>query len=152
MDVDAAADLPVTVARAYASLADLGTYPAWLSIVQAAVPAAPMEGDAGPAWWVDLGARLGPIRRTKRVRMVRTDAAEPVRVRFERVEHDGRTHADWILTGSLAPRGEAACHLAMHLHYGGSRSLPIADLVLAGEIRRAGARLAAVLAAESERS
>lgn len=149
MDVDAAAELPVPITRAYASLADLGTYPAWLGIVQAAVPADPADGDAGPAWWVDLGARLGPLRRTKRVRMVRTDATEPRRVRFERVEHDGRAHADWILTGELEPRGEAACHLAMHLHYGGSRTLPIADVVLAREIRRAGGRLAAVLTAEA---
>lgn len=152
MDVDAAAELPVPVTLAYAALADLSTYPRWLGIVQGAVPAEPIEGDAGPAWWVDLGARLGPLRRTKRVRMARTDAAEPLRVRFERVEHDGRTHADWILTGALTPRGEAACHLAMQLHYSGTRALPVADLVLAAEIRRAGGRLAAVLTAEAERS
>lgn len=151
MDIDAAADLPVPIAVAFAALADLSTYPRWLGIVQSAVPAEAIGGDAGPAWWVDLGARLGPLRRTKRVRMVRTDASEPDRVRFERVEHDGRTHADWVLTGTLTARGEAACHLAMHLHYSGTRALPVADLVLAAEIRRAGGRLAAMLTADAER-
>ena len=146
MDVDATADLSVPAARAFAALADLGTYPAWLGIVQQVAPADPHPDDSGPAWWVDLGARLGPLRRTKRVRMVRTDAEEPVRVRYERVEHDGRSHPAWILTGVLDPRGDSACHLAMHLHYGGSRSLPVADVVLAAEVRRAGGRLAATLA------
>jgi len=149
VDVDAAADLPVPSARAFASLADLGTYPAWLGIVQQAVPAEADARDEGPAWWVDLGAKLGPLRRTKRVRMVRTDAEEPIRVRFERVEHDGRPHPAWILTGTLEQRGAAACHLVMHLHYGGSRSLPVADLVLAAEVRRAGGRLAAMLAKQA---
>ena len=149
MDVEARARLAVPPERAHAVLADLATYPAWLGIVQRAEPAGAHPEDTGPAWWVDIGARLGPLRRTKRVRMVRTGCEVPDRVRFERVEHDGRTHPEWILTGLLEPvrgtGGREGSELSMHLHYGGSRSLPVADVVLAAEVRRAGGRLDAYL-------
>lgn len=113
-------------------MADLTTYPQWLGIVQAVTP----DGDA---WVVELGARLGPFKRTKRVRIVRT-ACDAAYVRFERAELDGREHSPWVLSAEVRPAGEGT-ELTMHLHYGGSAWLPGLDLVLAQEVRRAGARL-----------
>src|SRR5688500_11916467 len=99
--------LDAAPARVFAEVADLGTYPRWLGIVHAAVPAS--AGDAGdevgPAWSVEIGARLGPLRRTKRVRMVRVVCDEPTAVRFERVEDDGREHSAWVLQADLRPAG-----------------------------------------------
>lgn len=134
----AAARLPTAPSRVFEALADLGTYPHWLGIVQAA------EVVADGAWAVELGARLGPLRRTKRVRMVRTVCEADERVRFDRAELDGREHSPWVLEAEVVPDGEGSA-LTMHLHYGGGAWLPGLDLVLRQEVRCAAARLTAVL-------
>lgn len=138
--------LPVSADRAYGAVRDLATYPAWLRIVQSVAPAAARPDDGGPAWLVDLGARLGPLRRTKRVRMVRTTDDPGARVCFERVEQDGREHSEWTLRAELESAGPAGTSLTMHLHYGGSAWLPGLDLILAQEVRAGAARLARHLA------
>jgi len=137
VDLKASATLAVPHDRVLAEVADLGTYPHWLGIVHAAEPA------ADRAWSVELGARLGPFKKTKRVRMVRT-VHDVNHVRFERAELDGRAHSPWVLAAEVRPVGDGT-HLAMHLHYGGSAWLPGLDLVLAQEVRRAGSRLEAKL-------
>lgn len=143
MELDARAEIAVAHDRVVAALEDLATYPHWLTIVGAAEPAPGHPDDqARPAWWVDLVGRVGPFRRTKRVRMVRTALDRSAgTVRFERVEHDGRSHNAWILTAeaSGAAGGRTAVHV--HLHYGGGRTLPGADLLLRQEAHKAGARL-----------
>lgn len=142
MDLTAATVLDAEPERVFAEVADLTTYPQWLGIVHAAVP----EPAADPAAWsVEIGARLGPFRRTKRVRMVRVVCDAPAAVRFERVEGDGREHSAWVLRAELRDV-DAATELTMHLHYGGSAWFPGLDLVLGQEVRRAGARLESRLA------
>lgn len=152
MDLDATALLQVPVAPVFAALSDLATYPAWLSIVDRAVPAPAHEADAGdPAWVVDLVGRVGPLSRRKRVRMVRTGHDPDDRgggaVRFERREHDGRDHNTWILTGRAEPGAAdpATTEVALHIHYGGGARLFGADRLLRQEVQRAGARLQAHL-------
>ena len=139
MDVTGTARLSASADRVFAEIADLTTYPEWLGIVRSVRP----DGDA---WSVDIGARIGPLWRTKRVRMVRAEAQPPSLVRFERAERDGRSHSAWVLTGSVEDDGDdSKTRLTMHLHYGGSAWLPFVDRVLADEIRRAGRRLDARL-------
>ncbi|MDQ3106441.1 MAG: SRPBCC family protein [Actinomycetota bacterium] len=142
MDLVAVAELEAEPPAVFAALADLITYPHWLSIVGAAVPV--LGTDA--AWLVDLVARVGPIRRGKRVRMVRT-GNDPVAgtVRFERAELDGRSHNTWILTGSAIAGATGGTSVKVRLHYGGGRTLPGADRLLGQEMGRAGARLEAYL-------
>lgn len=144
MDLDARARLPgADPDVVYAVLADLATYPHWLTIVATAVPEPGAEG----AWAVDLAGRIGPFTKTKRVRMVRTDADPGARtVRFERQEQDGRHHNAWVLTGGTTPDAE----VHVHLHYGGGRNLPGADLLLRQEVRNAGGRLQRYLDARLE--
>lgn len=144
MDLTASTTLDAAPARVFAEVADLATYPHWLGIVHAAVPEPPGD-EAAPAWSVEIGARLGPLRRTKRVRMVRVVCDERAAVRFERMEVDGREHSPWVLRADLRAAG-AGTALTMHLHYGGSAWLPGLDLVLGQEVRRAGARLQSRLA------
>jgi hypothetical protein len=151
VDLAARAALPCTLERAYAEVASLDGYPAWLGIVLAVERVAVVAGDGGPAWAVDIGARIGPLRRTKRVRMVRVHDEPPAAVRFERRELDGRAHSPWVLSASVAPAPSPSpslpgCQLGIDLHYGGSAWLPLLDAVLAAEVRRAGGRLAARLA------
>lgn len=142
MDLTASTTLDAAPARVFAEVADLATYPHWLGIVHSAIP----EPGEQPAWSVELGARLGPFRRTKRVRMERVVCDEPTAVRFERVEGDGREHSAWVLRAELRTATEAGTELTMHLHYGGAAWLPGLDLVLGQEVRRAGARLQSRLA------
>jgi hypothetical protein len=134
VDLDARANLDADPDAVFAALADLGTYPEWLSIVGGAKP---VDGRTEPTWDVDLAARVGPFTRTKRLRMVRTEH-DPLerRARFERREDDGPTDNPWILTAETTPASE----VHVHLHYGGSL-FPGADLVLRRDVDRAGARL-----------
>jgi hypothetical protein len=119
---------------------DLGRYPDWLDIVPRASPSDPHPDDVGPAWSVDLKGRLGPFARAKRLRMVRTGHETPRHARFERVEHDGRDHAAWVLDAAIAetPAGSV---LTMRLHYGGRLWVPALDRLLAEEIERSRPRL-----------
>jgi carbon monoxide dehydrogenase subunit G len=138
MDLTGTAALAADPERVFVEVADLGTYPSWLGIVEGARPTEP--DNVGPAWMVDLGLQLGPIRRTKRVRMARVQHDPPERVRFERLEHDGRTHSTWVLTATVGAT-ESGSLLTVDLHYGGARALPLVDRMLQEEVRRAGVRL-----------
>ena len=148
MEVRAEVSLPCDAPRARDVLADLSGYPKWLGIVHAASTAAPTPDDPRPAWLVDIGARVGPIRRTKRLRMIRAlDTAD--HLRFERCELDGVPHSPWDLditlrSGSASP---PATFTSVVLHYGGTAWLPLLDAVLAAEVRRALPRLVAIVSA-----
>ncbi|MGH9155104.1 MAG: SRPBCC family protein [Acidimicrobiales bacterium] len=126
--------------RVFAEVANLDNYPAWLGLVQRAERCERLTDDPGPAWMVDLGARLGPIRRTKRVRMVRAEARPPKLVRFERRETDGRQHSAWTLTAEIEA-AVAGSRLTMGLHYGGGARIPGVDRLLTDEVRRATKKL-----------
>jgi hypothetical protein len=146
--VDVTADLvaPCTPDELFAWVDDLGRYPQWLDIVPRAAAVEPHAGDPGPAWSVDLRGRLGPFARTKRLRMART-VHEPGRVRFERVEHDGRRHSPWVLSAEVTAAGaDGGSRLSMHLHYGGSLGGPLVERLLAEEISRSRPRLLALVA------
>jgi hypothetical protein len=152
--VDVTADLvaPCTPDELFAWVDDLGRYPHWLDIVPRADAAEAHAGDPGPAWSVDLRGRLGPFARTKRLRMARTvhepgGTGEPGRVRFERVEHDGRQHSPWVLSADVtAAEDGGGSRLSMHLHYGGSLGGPLVERLLAEEITRSRPRLLALVA------
>ncbi|HBX79457.1 MAG TPA: hypothetical protein DEG43_17595 [Acidimicrobiaceae bacterium] len=130
-----------------AVLSDLATYPSWMGIVAAVEPAEPDLDDPGPAWVVELRGQLGPLRRSKRLRMCRTTGGEQFPITFERVERDDRTHSLWQLTvegsavghdtghasGSEQPRRTA---IAVTLQYGGSLWIPLLSQVLDAEIDR----------------
>ena len=144
MDVTADLDAPCAPAELFEWVDDLARYPQWLEIVPRAVPVEAHPADAGPAWSVDLRGRLGPLARAKRLSMVRTEL-EPGRVRFERVEHDGRRHSPWILEATVEETAAGSC-LRVHLHYGGSLVGPLIERLLADEIARSRPRLLALVA------
>jgi Polyketide cyclase / dehydrase and lipid transport len=143
VDVTADLEAPCTPDELFAWVDDLGRYPQWLDIVPRASAVDPHPDDAGPAWSVDLRGRLGPLARSKRLRMVRT-SLEPGRVRFERVEHDGRRHSPWILEATVDEVGGGS-RLRVHLHYGGSLFGPLVERLLADEIASSRPRLLALV-------
>ncbi len=144
MDVTAVLDTDAPPAAIYPWVAELERYPQWLEIVSRVEPAPAREGDEGPAWLVVLRGKIGPLARSKRVRMVRIEADEAHAVAFERREADGHHHAEWILRARIETV-EQRSQLTMTLHYGGGLMEPIVDRLLRNEISAAKARLAALL-------
>ena len=145
VEFTARAHLVCSAGRAFEEVVDLERYPRWLGIVQRVRAAESQPGDAGPAWWVDIGARLGPLRRTKRLRMVRDIHEPPRRVRFARAEVDGRSHAPWVMDVVVAAVDSSLTEgvtVRMDLRYDGTKWVPLLDAVLASEVRRAAGRLA----------
>jgi hypothetical protein len=69
---------------------------------------------------------------------------EPGRVRFERVEHDGRQHAPWVLAAEVT-EATGGSRLRMHMHYGGSLVGPLIERLLADEIDQSKPRLLALV-------
>src|SRR5690606_19238821 len=138
MEIVAEMEAPCPPAQLFAWVEDLARYPEWLEIVTRAA-AAPADSEAGPdrdhrpAWAVDLRGRVGPLARSKRLRMVRTVHDAPHRVRFERAELDGRTHSPWTLEVEITGDAQAA-HLTMWLRYGGGLFGPVLERVLRDEI------------------
>src|SRR5690625_3868793 len=98
MDIVADVVAPCSPDELVAWVDDLAVYPRWLDIVTRAEPVD--DPDGGSAWAVDLRGRLGPLARSKRLRMVRT-INRGRRFRFEREELDGRRHSAWVLDATV---------------------------------------------------
>lgn len=142
MDVVADMETRAGPAVVFSWIEDLGVYPRWLELVSRAEATAPHPDDEGPAWSIDLRARLGPLARAKRLRMVRVVHDAPHRVEFARREHDGRDHSPWVLRGEVEPGpDDASSVLRMHLHYGGGLFGPVVERLLTEEIKTARPRL-----------
>ena len=116
MDVTARTLVACSPSDLFSFVDDLSRYPEWIDLVHAADP---VDGDA-PTWLVELRASVGPLARSKRLRMIRADH-DPVNhfVRFQRAELDGRRHSPWVLEADIAEMS-AGSSLTMRLHYGGS--------------------------------
>jgi hypothetical protein len=119
MDVKASLAAPCSADTLFTFVDDLADYPAWTSLVHRA-ESDPTPGGAEPVWHIELRARVGPLARSKRLRMRRTvlDPVGHVAV-FERSEIDGRRHSPWVLRAEVV-ESEGSSSLTMHLHYGGA--------------------------------
>lgn len=120
---------------------DLGQYPRWVDLVHRATPVA---GD-DEAWDVELRARVGPLTRSKRLRMRRAVRDRRI-VEFRRHELDGRRHSEWVLRAELdeIPSGT---RLTMRLHYGGGLwTGGLLERALADQITSGRSRLLELLA------
>jgi len=137
-------EAPAAAAELFAVVEDLGRYSEWLDIVVRATPADALPRDEGPAWSVELRGRIGPLARSKRLRMVRTVHDPDARVVFERREPGERSHSPWTLTALVEPRPDGS-RLTMSLHYGGALWGPMLERLLADEVARARPRLVALL-------
>jgi len=139
VDLSLEAELATPPAAVLAEVADLPGYPAWHGMVKRVEP----DGDG---WQVDLGARLGPFTRTKRVRLVRVgddEAGGPGHVRFIREELDRQEYGSWELRADVDPAtGEGPCTLRFRLLYDGSSPLiSMLEPILRAETQRSADRL-----------
>jgi hypothetical protein len=141
-------DLAAAPGLVFEHIAELDAYPRWLPLVHRADR---VDGDdRGPAWDVELRARVGPFARSKRLRMARVDVVDECLVVFERAEVDGREHARWALRAELAPT-TTGTRLTMHLAYdGGLWTGGVLERVLDEEVRRGRTGLAALVSGERQ--
>ena len=145
VDVRAAVDVPCDASRLFALIDDLAVYPSWVELVHGALPDTPDRD--GPAWSVELRARIGPLARSKRLRMVRTQHhPSDGTVVFERREIDGRQHSPWILRAAVTSGQDGSgSTVQMHLHYGGALwTGGVLERVLSEQISSGSTRLAAL--------
>lgn len=150
MDVVATLTTDLPVAAVHRVVRDLGSYPDWLDIVSKSTVSEGVPDDPGPAWSIDLRGQVGPLRRSKRLRMVRTTDTSN-EVVFERRELDGRSHSRWLLRADIVDgtrskpdeTGAPGTTLTMRLHYGGALWVPVLDRLLRDEIERSRPRLIA---------
>jgi hypothetical protein len=145
MDVHADVVVPADPERVLAYLDDLGNYPAWMRLVHRVDPDETAVGstngetaDLAPeqAWFVQLRAKVGPLARSKRLRMERRELLAGSHVVFERAELDGREHAMWRLRAEVRTVDDGT-RVDVHLHYGGQLwTGGVLERVLADEIDR----------------
>jgi hypothetical protein len=148
VDLTVSLDAPHPPDAVFPWVAELDRYPAWLDIVPRAVRLELPDGD--DTWLVWLRARLGPLARSKRLRMRRVAVDVPRSVRFERAEDDDRDHSAWVLDVTVEPlEAGAASRLTVQLHYGGGLLGPVVERLLADEIDRSRQRLLACLATDA---
>ena len=135
----------------YRVVSDLTTYPQWLELVHHAEAVDPSpEAPDEVAWSITLRARIGPLARSKRLRMVRT-VHDGSRVRFERRELDDRDHSAWIMAAEVAPAEEGPwrSQVTLELCYAGSLWSGLLDGVLQAAADDATDRLQAYVATAS---
>jgi hypothetical protein len=127
-------DAPCAPSELFPWVDDLSRYPSWLTIVTRA------EADGDEAWVVDLRGQVGPIARSKRLRMARTVLEPDRQAVFERAERDGRQHSMWALTATV-DRSPSGSRLEMHLHYDGAFWGAVLERLLRDEIDESRQRL-----------
>lgn len=140
-------------------VSDLDRYPVWMGGLVYAAERLEDDSDDRPVWWVELRTRIGPLARSKKLRMVRSEHVDGHLAVFERQEVDGREHSTWRLRAevtALAPSasdittsGEhevVESHLEMTLTYEGRLwTGGILEKVLQDQIDRARDQLLSIL-------
>ncbi len=145
MRIERTVVLPGPASVVFELLDDLGRYPEWMDLVHVVTELPPTAG-ARRAWDVELRAQVGPLARSKRLRMVRS-VHEPTRtVVFEREEVDGRRHSPWVLQSTLVPSASSQIEVTMTLSYGGNLwTGAVLERVLDDHVERGALALASLL-------
>lgn len=142
---------PASPSAVLGYVAELDRYPSWMQLVHSA---AREEGSNPPAWNVELRARVGPLARSKRLRMVRTvhETGDATRIIFERRETDGRRHAEWRLEVNVSPANGTdgsvqgrPTELEMILSYDGRFFVSVVESILRQNVAAGKERLGELL-------
>jgi hypothetical protein len=118
--------VPCVPSEVFGYVADLDRYPVWMGGLVHSAERVDEATAALPAWAVELRSRIGPLARSKKLRMVRTEMIPDRLAVFERQEIDGREHSVWRLRAELASHQTieetgslTASRLVMTLNYEG---------------------------------
>ena len=137
------ADCPASTLFPY--IRDLAEYPRWMPLIH------DVEAVDDDTWEVELRAKVGPLARSKRLRMARTACENDRLAVFERAEVDGKNHAPWVLRARL-DTVEGGTRLTMFLRYGGTLwTGGVLERVLDDQVRRGSEALLELVSAEPTR-
>jgi len=146
MRIERSVVLPGPESVVFELLDDLGRYPEWMDLVHDVTELAPTP-DGRRAWDVELRAQVGPLARSKRLRMVRSVHEPTSTVVFERDEVDGRRHSPWVLQSTLVSSAPSQIEVTMTLSYGGNLwAGAVLERVLDDHVERGALALASLLA------
>jgi carbon monoxide dehydrogenase subunit G len=125
------ADLQHEASRVYPVLRDLESYDAWMPLVHR------VEAD-GDGWFVTLRAKVGPLARSKRLRMTCLIDQPDTHVRFERSELDGKDHSAWVMDATVSDGvAEGTSLVRIELRYEGGLWSTALDALLGSSIEDA---------------
>jgi hypothetical protein len=153
VEIERTLSLPGPAEQTFELVEDLSLYPRWMKMIHEVAELEP-DVDGRRAWDVELRARVGPLARSKRLRMIRTVHEISRSVVFERDEVDGRAHAPWVLRADLAPSATSGdeVELTMTLSYGGGLwTGAVLQRVLDDEVRQGSEALLAIVSSEPKR-
>ncbi|NND73661.1 MAG: SRPBCC family protein [Ilumatobacter sp.] len=155
MEIRRSVRVPCSAERLFSWVDDLAVYPTWMRLVHDVEAVAVADGEP-PAWNVELRAQVGPLARSKRLRMARTVHVPPRESVFERAEVDGRRHSPWVLRATVVDvddeADDASTELTMELRYGGSLwTGALLQRVLDEEVRLGSDALVEAVSAEPRR-
>ncbi|MCP4227333.1 MAG: SRPBCC family protein [Actinomycetia bacterium] len=143
-------DIDAPVEHVFPIIADLSRYPQLLDVVHRVESADSNAQDGSsdssdsddPVWLITLRTQIGPLARSKRLRVVRTVHQPLAEAIFERQETDDRHHSPWTLSTTLEPLSDGQrTQVTMALHYGGRLWTSLLDGVLEAQIHQATANL-----------
>lgn len=103
-------------------VSDLQTYPFWLDIVDKVTP------DGEDAWIVTLTAKIGPIKRSKKLRMIKS--TDGMATTFIRQETHGRDFSIWKMHSTVTPVSTNSSELTIELLYDGPYWSNVLDALL----------------------
>lgn len=144
MEIERRVTLPASCERVFELVGDLARYPQWMDLIHDVIEVESVAGEPR-AWEVELRAQVGPLARSKRLRMARTVHDVPRVAVFERSEVDGRQHSPWVLQSRLEPVTDGT-ELVMTLTYGGGLwTGAVLQRVLDDHVERGASALLALL-------
>lgn len=130
MEIERSLEADCPPSTLFPHIRDLAEYPEWMPLVH------DVEAIGDETWEVELRAELGPLARSKKLRMARTELELDRLAVFERAEVDGRSHAPWVLRAQLDAL-EGGTRLTMLLRYGGTLwTGGVLERVLDDQVRR----------------
>lgn len=140
MNVEADFEAPCPPELLFSIVEDLAEISPWLDLLGDAVPCSPAQGDIGPAWDSTFAIKLGPLTKTKDVRLVRIVHKAPSEVVYERHEvpvegRDPSQIAMWRLTLKVRPV-DSGSRLDVHVFYGGDALGDMAEGILTKELKK----------------
>jgi len=110
-------DVPYPVEHTVEVLADLGSYPRWITGVSESTSL----GD--DRWAVVLSARIGPFTRSKKLIMRMTQARAGEGVTIDCIRDEGPGHGQWHVHYSVQPSDDG-CSVSAVLRYDGRWWVP----------------------------
>ncbi len=141
MNVEATFEAPCEPELMFSLMEDLENITPWLDLLGGAERTTADPSDVGPAWDATFAIKLGPLTKTKDVRLVQIVHEPYEKVVYERHElpiegKDASQIAMWRLTMKVSPTDTGSL-LYVHVFYGAEALGDMAEGILTKELNKA---------------